>query len=175
MILPGATPCSTQRSNAVTIFRSGSFGALLPLPKRFGPIPPAQCPMPGTMYRFQRRDSFRVRAKGGAIAHLRHPAMPDMSLALRVLDVSAGGCALAVPPDVPPIEAGITIAGVRFELDADTRLETSVTVQHISGGFGAREAGTRMGCAFGQLNGAAERALQRFIDITQRRQRLLTL
>ena len=30
-------------------------------------------------------------------ARLRHPAIPDMQLALRVVDVSAGGCALSLP------------------------------------------------------------------------------
>jgi len=134
-----------------------------------------QAPLPTVLYRFQRRSSFRVRAKGGATASLRHPSMPDMLLSLRVLDVSVGGCALAVPADVPAVAAGITIARVKFELDADTRFETDVTVQHVSGGLTSSAPGSRLGCAFNALDGAAQRALQRFIDLTQRRQRLLTL
>ncbi len=133
-----------------------------------------QAPLPTTMYRFQRRSCFRVRARGGATAHLRHPALPDMTLALRVLDVSIGGCALAVPGDVPGFEAGVTIGRVRIELDADTRFESALTIQHVSGGFAAAGNGTRLGCAFGKLDGAAQRALQCFIDLSQRRQRLLT-
>lgn len=134
-----------------------------------------QAPLPTTMYRFQRRSSFRVRPRGGAMAHLRHPGLPDMALALRVLDVSIGGCALAVPADVPVFDAGVKIGRVRFELDADTRFEAALTIQHVSGGFGAPGNSTRLGCAFGMLDGAAQRALQRFIDLSQRRHRLLTL
>ncbi|HET9822653.1 MAG TPA: flagellar regulator YcgR PilZN domain-containing protein [Burkholderiaceae bacterium] len=134
-----------------------------------------QATMPEAMYRFQRRASFRVRTRRGATAHLRHPSLPDMQLALRVLDVSTGGCAMEMPGDVPPIQPGITLARVRLELDGDTRFETDITVQHISGGFGAPEGGVRLGCAFGTLDGTAQRALQRYIDTTQRRKRLLEL
>jgi c-di-GMP-binding flagellar brake protein YcgR len=44
-----------------------------------------------------------------------------MQLALRVLDVSIGGCALLLPADVPALEPGVTLQGVEIELDADTR------------------------------------------------------
>jgi c-di-GMP-binding flagellar brake protein YcgR len=130
---------------------------------------------PDAIYRFQRREFFRVRTRDGAIAHLRHPALPQMTLALRVLDISVGGCALALPADVPPVAAGIRIAGVRLELDEDTRFDASLDVQHVSGGALAQANGTRLGCAFAQLDGAAQRALQRSIDLAQRRSKLLSL
>jgi c-di-GMP-binding flagellar brake protein YcgR len=136
-----------------------------------------QAALPTALYRFQRRESFRVRTPANAApaATLRHPSVPDMQLALRVLDVSVGGCALALPADVPPLAAGIAIAGVHIELDADTRFETTLTLQHISGGMGARDNGQRLGCAFAKLDGTAQRALQRYIDQTQKRQRLFSL
>jgi c-di-GMP-binding flagellar brake protein YcgR len=136
-----------------------------------------QAALPTALYRFQRRESFRVRTPANAAptATLRHPSVPDMQLALRVLDVSVGGCALALPADVPPLAAGIAIAGVHIELDADTRFETTLTLQHISGGMGARDNGQRLGCAFTKLDGTAQRALQRYIDQTQKRQRLFSL
>jgi len=134
-----------------------------------------QAGLPAVLYRFQRRSSFRVRTPANAAptATLRHPSMPDMTLCLRVLDVSVGGCALALPPDVPPLAAGIQIAGVRIELDADARFDTSLTLQHVSGGMGSTRTGLRLGCAFAKLDGAAQRALQRYIDQTQKRQRTL--
>jgi flagellar brake protein len=134
-----------------------------------------QARWPEAIYRFQRREFFRVRTKDGALAHLRHPALPQMALALRVLDVSAGGCALMLPADVPPIAAGISIAGVRLELDEDTRFEATLSIQHVSGGMLAPAGGTRLGCSFQQLGGAAQRTLQRCIDLTQRRAKFLTL
>jgi c-di-GMP-binding flagellar brake protein YcgR len=132
-----------------------------------------QAALPAVLYRFQRRSSFRVRTRGSASAQLRHPSLPEMMLSLRVLDISLGGCALALPADVPPLEAGITLARVRIELDADTHIDTALTVQHVSGGFGNNSGALRLGCAFGSLDGAAQRTLQRFIDVTQRRQRML--
>lgn len=134
-----------------------------------------QAALPDVMYRFQRREYFRVRTRDGALARMRHPAVPDMQLELRLLDVSIGGCALAMPPDLPPIAAGIRIAGVRIELDADTRFVATLGVQHVSGGFHPQARGTRLGCSFVDLQGPAERALQRYIDVVQRRSRLLTL
>lgn len=136
-----------------------------------------QAELPAVLYRFQRRESFRVRTPQAAAptATLPHPARPEMLLALRVLDVSVGGCALALPADVPPLAAGIRIAGVRIELDGDTRFEATLTLQHVSSGMGSTQAGQRLGCAFDHLDGNAQRALQRYIDHTQKRQRLFSL
>ena len=134
-----------------------------------------QCALPEVLYRFQRRECFRVRTHDGAIAHLRHPSLPDMALSLRVLDVSVGGCALALPADVPLVAAGIRIAGVHFELDAETRFDASIDLQHVSGGFHPGARGVRLGCAFASLSGVAERALQKYIDLTQRRQKFMSL
>jgi hypothetical protein len=39
----------------------------------------------------------------------------------------------------------------------------------------AQTHGQRLGCSFVRLDGAAQRALQRCIDLTQRRASLLTL
>ncbi len=135
-----------------------------------------QAELPKRLYRFQRRSSFRVRtpASTAPTATLLHPSMPEMELALRVLDVSVGGCALALPADVPALAAGITLAGVQIELDGDTRFSTGLTLQHVSGGMGSTDNTRRLGCAFVKLDGAAQRTLQRYIDQTQKRQRLFS-
>lgn len=132
-----------------------------------------QAAMPSVLYRFQRRSSFRVRTpvSSAPTATLRHPSMPEMQLALRILDVSVGGCALALPADVPDLAAGITLAGVQIELDGDTRFTTGLTLQHVSGGMGSTDGNRRLGCAFVKLDGAAQRTLQHYIDQTQKRQR----
>jgi hypothetical protein len=80
-----------------------------------------------------------------------------------------------LPADVPPIPAGIRIAHVRFDLDEDTHFQAELCVQHVSGGMLAPAGGTRLGCSFQHLDGAAQRALQRCIDLTQRRTKFLTL
>ena len=136
-----------------------------------------QASLPQVVYRFQRRNSFRVRTPASAVptATLRHPSIPDMQLALRVLDVSFGGCALALPASVPPLAAGIRMNDVHIELDADARFVTALTLQHVSGGMGSKQPGQRLGCAFVKLDGTAQRVLQRYIDHTQKRQWLFTL
>lgn len=135
-----------------------------------------QAAMPRCVYRFQRRQTYRVRTpeRGAPTALLRHPALPDMQLALRVLDVSIGGCALLLPDDVPPIEPGLTLHGVRLQLDGDTRLQTTLKLHHVSS-IQPQSHGSRLGCELLQLDSGAERALQRYIDHTQKRRRLLSL
>jgi len=131
--------------------------------------------LPRAIYRFQRRGAYRVRTieRYGPTARLAHPAIPDMQLALRVLDVSVGGCALWQPDDVPALAAGVTIAGVDIALDGETRFHAALTLHHLSS-LAPHGRGVRVGCEW-QLAGPAERSLQRWIDQTQKRRRLLTL
>ncbi len=138
-----------------------------------------QSGLPREIYRFQRRNAFRVRTSGRhePVARFRHPGLPEMSLSLRMLDVSIGGCALWLPHDVPPLQAGTRMGEVQVELDADNRFAAPATLQHVSGA-GAREpgaSGARLGCEWAPLPGAAERVLQRWIDRAQQRRRLLSL
>ncbi|MCA0244477.1 MAG: flagellar brake protein [Proteobacteria bacterium] len=132
----------------------------------------ARCPR--EIYRFQRRSAYRVRTldRYTPTARLRHPAIADMRLTLRVIDVSVGGCALQVPADVPAIEPGLTLQGVQIELDAETRFTATLAILHVSdlGGHGPRA-----GCEWQALPPESQRALQRYIDNTQKRRRLLSL
>ncbi len=134
-----------------------------------------QAVLPDVLFRFQRREYFRVRTRDSAVAHLRHPASHGEMLTLRVLDASVGGCALQLPADAAPIEPGTSIDGVRLELDADTLLVAPLTVQHVSSGFGSNTRVSRLGCSFARLDGTSQRALQRYIDLTQRREKFLLL
>jgi c-di-GMP-binding flagellar brake protein YcgR len=132
--------------------------------------------LPRELFRFQRRASFRVRipASTSPTAHLRHPSQPDLQLALRILDVSMGGCSLALPNDVAPLPLGVAIDPVRLELDADTRFAATLQVQHVTA-INPNSGGSRLGCQLSRLTGDAQRALQRYIDQTQKRRRLLSL
>lgn len=135
-----------------------------------------QSAMPQAVYRFQRRHAYRVRTneRQAPTARLRHPSLPDMQLALRVLDVSIGGCALWLPRDVPPLQAGTRIADVALSLDTDTRFVATVQLQHVTA-LGQGDSGVRLGCEWQNLGGSAERVLQRWIDQMQKRRRMLSL
>ena len=132
--------------------------------------------LPREIYRFQRRNAYRVRTpeRHSPKARLRHPSIPDMQLALRVLDVSVGGCALWLPQDVPTLQAGTRLSEVTVELDELTRFSAAMTLQHVTT-LQAGDSGVRLGCAWQPLTGAAERTLQRWIDQAQKRRRLLSL
>jgi c-di-GMP-binding flagellar brake protein YcgR len=116
----------------------------------------------------------RTLERHSPTARLRHPAIPDMQLALRVIDVSIGGCALFLPADVPTLEPGLSLHGVHIELDADTRFGGTLLIQHLSS-INARCDDLRVGCEWHSLPPDSERALQRYIDQTQKRRRLLSL
>lgn len=130
---------------------------------------------PRLMYRFQRRTGYRVRTleRHAPKARLVDGSLPQTALALRIVDVSVGGCALALPDDVTPPQRGATLHGVRIELDGDTAFNAALKLQHLSelqGGGG----GVRLGFEMVDLDAQAQRALQRYIDRTQQRRRLLS-
>lgn len=135
-----------------------------------------QARLPGLVYRLQRRQAYRVRTLDRAApkAALRHPSIPDMHLALRVLDLSIGGCALLMPEDVPPLEVGSQLHGALLELDPFTRLPVTLQLQHVTS-IGPTAQGTRLGCELHDMSPDSERTLQRYIDQTQKRRRLLAL
>ena len=100
--------------------------------------------------------------------------MPESELALRVIDISIGGCAIFLPDDVPTMNAGVVLNDVRIELDADTRLDLSMRLQHVTA-INAEARGLRLGFEFRRVGGDALRVLQRYIDLTQKRGKLMAL
>jgi c-di-GMP-binding flagellar brake protein YcgR len=134
------------------------------------------CPFPREMFRFQRRNAFRVRPlmRTAPMAKLRHPDMEDNEIALRIIDLSIGGCALFLPADIPMISAGVTLAGVRMELDDDTRLDVNLCLQHVTS-INNEGRGVRLGFEFVRPGGDTVRTLQRFIDLTQKRGKLMAV
>jgi flagellar brake protein len=135
-----------------------------------------QARLPACVYRFQRRAAYRVRTldRGAPVARLRHPSLPDMTLALRILDISIGGCALMLPEDVPPLPPGLEMGGVVLDLDTDTLLDVTLRIQHATSVHG-KVNGLRLGCELLRLDSGSQRTLQRYIDQTQKRRRLLSL
>ena len=129
---------------------------------------------PQELFRFQRRNGFRVQPmlRSSPVARLRHPMIPDMQLALRVLDVSIGGCALFLPNDVPPLDPGVLMNGVVMDLDADTRVHTGLRLQHVTS-LNPESGGVRLGCEMVSPGHDGLRSLQLYIDQTQKRRRLL--
>jgi c-di-GMP-binding flagellar brake protein YcgR len=133
-----------------------------------------QAPYPHELYRFQRRGSFRVKPllSHTPTAYFTHPDWPQTSLALRVLDVSVGGCALFMPLDTPPVQPGTVLKHVRLELDADTRMLVDLRIQYVAA-LNPDSQGVRLGLEMTSMSPEVERLLIRFVDQTQRRRRML--
>ena len=131
---------------------------------------------PQVVYRFQRRNAYRVRplANTAATARLHHPGDAELELALRVLDVSIGGCALLLPHDAPALDAGARLHQVDFTLDVETEFTVDLQLLHITT-IGPDSNGVRLGCQFVKAGPDTERLLQRFIDQTQKRRRMMAL
>ena len=134
------------------------------------------CALPRDLFRFQRRNGYRVRPllRATPTARVRHPMIPDMSLSLRVLDVSIGGCALFLPDDVPPLQPGVTINNVQIDLDIDTRITTALRLQHVTS-IHPESRGVRLGCEMVNPTSDVLCGLQRYIDQTQKRRRMMAL
>ncbi|CAM3988182.1 flagellar brake protein [Roseateles saccharophilus] len=134
--------------------------------------------LPTRLYRFQRRQSYRVQPAGSLYPRVVVPGGAQPGHALRVLDISIGGLALALPADVDPaplLPIGHVAAGLVLELDRITALRVALLPHHASP-IGGDPGGTRqLGCAFVDLDAAAGRSLQVYVDQTQKRRRLLKL
>ena len=134
------------------------------------------CNYPRELFRFQRRNAYRVRPllRTMPVARVRHTDIAEMQLTLRVLDVSIGGCALFLPDDVPPMQIGGVVNQVQIDLDADTQLHVNLRLQHVTS-LNNDSNGVRLGCEFVRADAATLRILQRFIDLTQKRGKLLSI
>jgi len=125
--------------------------------------------LPSVLYRIQRRQAFRVRPQTRqAMVRLRHPDNREL-VAARILDISVGGLALLLPPDIAAWPAGTSLA-VLVELDRETHFNCALRLQHV---HAADDAGTPLGCAFEKLDLSALRALQAYIDQAQKLERLM--
>jgi c-di-GMP-binding flagellar brake protein YcgR len=134
-----------------------------------------QAHVPQTLYRFQRRGGFRVRAVGpaGPAVQLRLAHDLESLLTLRVVDLSHGGLALHLRPGDQDVPVGTHLAAAALLLDPSTVVQVALRVVHATplGDDGAD--GLRLGCEIEGLSGVASRTLQRYIDRMQKRHRML--
>ncbi|MBI3348062.1 MAG: flagellar brake protein [Burkholderiales bacterium] len=157
----GAIKLQFELEDAVLV--SGEQGAVL------------RSALPTRLYRFQRRHAFRVQPAGSVYPRVTLPGAAQPGRALRVLDISIGGLALALPADFKPLQAGQLATGLVLELDRITGLRVNLLPHHASPIAGDTGGMLQLGCSFVDLDAAAGRALQVYVDQTQKRRRLLKL
>jgi c-di-GMP-binding flagellar brake protein YcgR len=131
---------------------------------------------PVEMQRFQRRDAYRVRPLDYShpVMHLRrlgadaHTQDTADELSLPVLDMSHGGMSLRLADDQPAVAGGTMFDGV-LELDGMLQVKLRLRVARVAAD------GRQLGCEITEVAPQDARALQRYIDHTQRRRRMLML
>lgn len=125
---------------------------------------------PAEVYRYQRRDSFRVQPLDYSqpVVRFDHPAVAGLPLSLPVVDISNGGLALRLPDDVPALERSDPFDAV-LDLDGTATVHMGLRVVR----FDVHQR--VLGCEILQVAAQDARALQRYIDHTQRRRRMLVL
>ena len=131
--------------------------------------------LPTRLYRFQRRQSFRVQPAGSAYPRVVVPGGSEPGRALRVLDISIGGLALTLPPDYAALPTGQVAPGLMLELDRISALPVTLLPHHASPIRGDAGGMLQLGCSFVDLDAATSRSLQVYVDQTQKRRRLLKL
>ena len=129
--------------------------------------------LPTRLYRFQRRQAFRVQPLSSAYPRVLWPQKDGSHAAARVCDVSVGGVGLQLLPEHMLGGVGELRDALTLELDRTTQLPIQLCVQHIELGHLDGQAHRHVGCAFTELDPAVARALQVYVDQTQKRRRLL--
>lgn len=132
---------------------------------------------PREVFRFQRRHAFRVRPVGRTQPHalLSHPDLARRQIDLRIVDISHTGVALMLNEELDLFRCGQMLPDAVIELDAATRLHVTLRVMHVSNVGLEPSQYRRIGCELVDLSAGAHKDLQRYLDHTQKRHRLLTL
>jgi hypothetical protein len=144
---------------------------------------------PRELFRFQRRNAFRVRTEpppqlaarygrlqpilsGGPELLLGDPSVPTARRRLRVLDISHGGLSVLLPVPDPTLTLGSRIPAACLELTPSLPIHIALRVVRCDPVAGP-EGPQRLGCEMESLSGVAARTLQRYIDEVQVRAKAL--
>jgi c-di-GMP-binding flagellar brake protein YcgR len=127
-------------------------------------LPAFRVRIPQALVRLQRREYFRIAAPVAKplFARLAHPREPARVLELRVLDLSAGGLAVALPPGALALEPGTRLERGTLDLPGVGEIAFCAEVRYLAAAPSA--AGVRRcGLMFCELSGADRSRLQRYI------------
>lgn len=128
--------------------------------------------VPAELLRLQRREFFRAKTPVVNAIHAVVPLAPGHEpLALRILDISAGGVALAAPENAPRLEVEKVYANCRIALPEFGEMRTGLEIRsHVV----VAEPGAkvhRYGCRFQGLPQAAAQGVTRYIMKLERQAR----
>ena len=126
--------------------------------------------IPKTLIRLQRRNYFRVLADDVFRAQVKLE-VPKLLEPFSVVDFSLTGCGLNVTGKAADFKVGQGFENVRLNLpDSDETLLLNIHVKNIQTSTETPEI-VFLGCEISHIQRHSERRLQRFLLITERRQR----
>lgn len=136
----------------------------------FEGAPALAMPLPDTLLRYQRRESYRTMTYGRTVTcQLPSPAGDVTTVNARILDIGCGGVSLLVGQNQPCYERNILLSGCSIELPRIGTVAVTLEIREIS--VVATPSGVkqfRYGCAFRDIPGSAAAMIQRFVNQLQR-------
>ncbi|MBS0543653.1 MAG: flagellar brake protein [Proteobacteria bacterium] len=135
-------------------------------------------PLPTEVLRLQRRDFFRLNTPVTQTVVCSIPLDAEQGsgrrVEMRILDISTGGIAIAVPPSGIALAPGMSFDGCQLKLPANEPISARLTVRNL---FRlVTRNGTEMlraGCQFTGLTPQAEGTIQRYIMKNERQRSAL--
>ena len=127
-------------------------------------LPAFRVRIPEALLRLQRRDYFRIAPPlvRTLLAHIADPRDASRSADLRVLDISAGGIAVADEPQGLRLEVGMLLEQCALELPEVGTVSFRAEVRNAVP-MGARGGAQRWGLCYLDLPGAVAARIQRYI------------
>lgn len=125
--------------------------------------------LPDKLLRLQRREFYRLQTPATHTLKCVIPLENERETVLRILDISGGGVAVAVPPDNLPFTPGLEYPGCLIELPDSMPVSARLIVRNL---FRLTTRNgvelLRAGCEFADMPPGAEEAIQRYIFKVER-------
>lgn len=129
-------------------------------------------PLPESIYRVQRRDSFRLTPPPSEPLHCVIPTSEPQKkcrLEVTIMDISTGGVKITCAENDIELEEGKTYENCQIKLPDIGTINVTITVKNLfSLTTKSGKILKRAGCQFQQLDGATSILLQRYVTNMQR-------
>jgi len=129
-------------------------------------------PLPDSMYRVQRRDSFRLTPPPAEPLRCIIPTSEPREKRqqeITIMDISAGGVKITCAENDLELEEGKTYENCQIKLPGVGTISVTITVRSIvSLTTKSKQVLKRAGCQFHKLDGATNILLQRYVNNVQR-------
>lgn len=129
-------------------------------------------PLPGSIYRVQRRDSFRLApllSEPLCCVIQTNVSREKRRMEMPIMNISAGGVKITCAEDDLELEEGKTFENCQIKLPDAGTISVTITVRNLTSlTTKSGQVIRQVGCKFENLDGATNILLQRYVDNAQR-------